>query len=80
MGKLIALVVLVVAVVWLLKRAISGPGPRRRADDEAPHAAAPRELVSCAHCGVNLPRGEARMAGGTLYCGEEHARLGPRRP
>jgi N-ethylmaleimide reductase len=27
-------------------------------------------------CGVHLPRAEARAAGGRLYCGDEHARLG----
>ena len=32
--------------------------------------------MRCAHCGVHLPRGEARQAGGRLYCSEEHARLG----
>jgi len=36
------------------------------------------ELVSCAHCGVHLPRAEARTAGGRHYCSEEHWRLGPR--
>ena len=35
-----------------------------------------QDLVSCARCGMHLPRAEAREAGGRLYCGEEHARLG----
>jgi len=35
-----------------------------------------QDLVRCARCGVHLPRDEAREAGGRLYCGEEHARLG----
>jgi len=41
--------------------------------------------VSCAHCGVNLPKGEAYAvrgvppgAGGRHYCSEEHWRAGPR--
>jgi uncharacterized protein len=37
-------------------------------------------LVRCAHCDLLLPRAEARGDGGLLYCSEEHARLGPRRP
>jgi len=37
------------------------------------------DLVSCAHCGVHLPRSEARTAGERLYCSDEHARLGPGR-
>ncbi|MGH8705277.1 MAG: PP0621 family protein, partial [Burkholderiales bacterium] len=40
--------------------------------------AAQGELVRCAHCGVHLPRAEARTAGGRYYCSEEHWRLGPR--
>jgi uncharacterized protein len=36
------------------------------------------ELVRCAHCGLHLPRAEAREAAGALYCSDEHARLGRR--
>lgn len=78
MGRFLVLALIVVLVVWVLRRAISGPrergaGPRGRGD-----AAARGDLVSCAHCGVNLPRGEANVAAGRLYCSEEHGRLGPR--
>jgi uncharacterized protein len=73
MGRLIAIVVIAVAVVWLLKRALAGPksAPPTGAAGEGP-------LVTCAHCGVNLPKAEARSAGGRHYCSEEHWRLGPR--
>ena len=73
MGRLIAIVVIAVLVVWLLKRALAAPKQPPAASD-APQG----ELVSCAHCGVNLPRAEARSAGGRHYCSEEHWRLGPR--
>jgi len=80
MGRLIAIVVIVVAVVWLLKRAMAGP--KSPTVTSAPPQA---DLVSCAHCGVNLPKGEAYAASGVLpgaggrhYCSEEHWRLGPR--
>jgi uncharacterized protein len=71
MGRLILLALAVLVLVWLVRRALrarSGPPPP------------PAELVHCAHCGVLLPRAEARGDGGLLYCSEEHARLGPRRP
>lgn len=75
MGRLILLALAVLVLVWLLRRAFGG----RQADAPgAPGAAG--DLVACAHCGVLLPRAEARSAGGAHYCGEEHARLGPRRP
>ena len=76
MGRLLVLVVFVVVAVWLIRRALRGPA--RRPDLQA-QPDKQGELVSCAHCGVHLPRGEARRAGGRLYCSEEHAGSG-RRP
>jgi len=73
MGKLLVLILLVVIAVYLVRRALS----RAARSSEAPVAKPNEELVRCAQCGVLLPRGEARMAAGTLYCSEEHARLGP---
>ena len=75
MGRLVVLVLLVVIAVWLVRRALRGPGgdadPRARAEAAA-------QLVRCAHCGMHLPRSEACEAGGLLYCSDEHARLGKR--
>jgi uncharacterized protein len=84
MGRLIFIVLIVVLVVWLLRRAIEGPRPR--GGGPAPDGGeAKGDLVSCAHCGVNLPKGEAYAArgvlpgaGGRYFCSEEHWRLGPR--
>jgi uncharacterized protein len=69
MGRLLVLIVLVVLAVWLVRRALRGPRARQQPPVQG-------ELVACARCGVHLPRAEAREAGGRLYCGEEHARLG----
>jgi uncharacterized protein len=72
MGKLLVLVLLVVIAVWLIKRALrasSGADPAVKKPIQG-------ELVTCARCGLNLPREEAREAGGVLFCSEEHARLG----
>ena len=81
MTRLIVIIVVVVAVIWLLRRAIAGP----RGRGDTPPAAPQGELVACAHCGVNLPKTEAYAtggvlpsAGGSFYCSEEHLRLGPR--
>ena len=80
MGRLIVIVLVVVLVVWLLKRALAGPRQRGSGPSGPPAAdGTPQgELVNCAHCGVNLPRAEARSAGGRHYCSEEHWRAGPR--
>ena len=76
MGRLILIGVIVLLVVWLLRRALAKP----RADGKPPQAPGERQgdLVACAHCGVNLPKAEARSAGGRYFCSEEHWRLGPR--
>ena len=74
MGRLLVLVLFVVVAVWLIRRALRGPA--RRPDLQA-RRETQGELVSCARCGMHLPRGEARASGERLYCSEEHARLGP---
>lgn len=74
MGRLILIAIAVLILVWLLRRALGARGSRP--GDSAGQAQG--ELVSCAHCGVHLPRSEARSAGGHYFCSEEHWRLGPK--
>ena len=70
MGRLIVLILLVVLAVWLIRRALrANASPKEKSPVQG-------DLVSCARCGMHLPRAEAREADGRLYCGEEHARLG----
>jgi uncharacterized protein len=86
MTRLIVIIVVVIAVIWLLRRAIAGPGGAKPGAKPAADAGEQKgELVACAHCGVNLPKAEAYAArgvlpsdGGRFYCSEEHWRLGPR--
>jgi uncharacterized protein len=74
MGRLILIALAALLLVWLLRRALGA-----RKDSGASPAGKPLgELVSCAHCGVHLPRSEARTAGGRYFCSEEHWRLGPK--
>ncbi len=74
MGRFLILVVALFVLIWLLRGALSG---RKRGRPESPEPRA--ELVQCAHCGVHLPRMEARSAGGRHFCSEEHWRLGARK-
>ena len=75
MGRLLALILLVVLAVWLIRRALRGPKPPTEVKNTSK---TPDDLIRCSHCGVHLPRSEARMEQGALYCSEEHARLGRR--
>jgi len=77
MGRLIFLAVVVIAVVWLLRRAVSGPPSAGGKPSEA-EGVPKGDLVSCAHCGLNLPKAETRSAGDRHYCSDEHRQMGPR--
>jgi uncharacterized protein len=74
MGRLAVLIVLVVLAVWLVRRALRPPASR----EVKPSREMQGDLARCAHCGMHLPRSEARESAGALYCSEEHARLGSR--
>ncbi|HVB47591.1 MAG TPA: PP0621 family protein [Burkholderiales bacterium] len=81
MARLILFAIAVYALVWLLRRAVERPehdGRPQRPPRARPARPEVDELVRCAQCGVHLPRAEARTVSGRLYCGDEHARLGPR--
>ena len=75
MGRLIVLIVLVVVAVWLIRRALRGPAQKTNLRNKVQMQG---ELVRCAHCGMHLPRSEARETQGMLFCSDEHARLGKR--
>lgn len=70
MKYLVLLAVLLIAyLLWRNARVERGPGRHR---GEKPPAN-PLEMVSCAQCGVHLPKPEA-IAGpdGRFYCSQEH--------
>ena len=73
MGRLLILILLIVLAAWLVRRALRRAAPQA----DVPSAQKADELVRCAQCGVLLPRAEARMSAGAIYCSEEHARAGP---
>jgi uncharacterized protein len=70
--RFLLLVILAVVAVWAIRRAVRGV----TRSDHVARPSAPGELISCARCGLHLPRAEAREVNGALYCSEEHARLG----
>lgn len=105
MTKWLVLAVVIAAVLWFLgrnRRASDQKATERQAHggtgrtaDRAPTAAPePEPMVSCAHCGLLLPRSDALAgdaphpagpaatptAGPRHYCCEAHRRAGPAAP
>ena len=71
MARILLLLVVGVAVYFLLRGVLRVA----RKDDAQPPAVTPRgeDMVTCARCGVNLPRSEALEQGGVLVCRDNPA-------
>lgn len=67
MARLIFLVVAIALVFWLLRRF-------RRPSSDSQDTSLPEDMVSCARCGLNLPKSEAIASGDNYYCCEAHRR------
>lgn len=72
--KLILILAVVIGALWLLRGTRVQAGTPRGASG-APKAKSqgPVQMVSCAHCGLHLPRDEAFDSPNQLhYCSEAH--------
>ena len=74
MGRILFFVLLAVLVYvgwqWMQRAARRGTKAR---DDAKP---LPQAMVSCAACGLHLPRQEALVFGDRYFCCEEHRQRG----
>lgn len=69
----------VILLVWWAYRRTRASGTPT--DAPAPTAAAPQEMVTCAHCGIHLPHDEAVAGTRGQYCGAAHrSAAGDRNP
>jgi len=67
MSRLIFIVIIIALVYWLLT------SYRRKSNKpEAPPKA--QDMVSCANCGVHLPKSESQFVDGKYYCCAAHSR------
>jgi uncharacterized protein len=64
------LLVIAAAVIYFL---VTGYARKRGRPSSAPQS---ESMVACAHCGLNVPRGEALESAGRFFCSEEHRRVG----
>lgn len=69
--KYVLLLLAVVVLLWLLRASLRRrrvPPPR----PGVPPANAPQAMLSCAHCGIHLPRDEALPGRGGVFCDAAH--------
>lgn len=69
MSRLIFIIVIVALVYWLFK---SYARKLNKQDQEQPPKT--QDMVSCAHCGINLPKSESVSVDGKYYCCTAHSR------
>lgn len=70
--KAVLFVVAVVVLLWLLRSTLRGrrpPAPPPASDRAAED---PKPMLSCAHCGMHLPRDEALPGRGGVFCEASH--------
>lgn len=73
MGRILFFLLMAVAA-YVLWRALQ----RRDSSPRSPGAGRPpQEMVSCATCGLHVPRSEALALGDRYFCCEEHRRHPP---
>ena len=75
MAKYLVVIVVVAVVLWLMFGRRRG-GARTPPRDK--RRGATEEMLTCAHCGVHLPRSEALIGAGRAYCSAAHRDAGPR--
>ena len=66
MGRIVLLLI-IVFLVWLVFRGFFKAQTRSKADMPA-RSEKGEDMVSCARCGVNLPRSEAQPQGNAFIC------------
>ena len=75
MGRILFFLLLAI-VVYVAWRAMLARGRQRGASGPGQQPA-PQAMVSCATCGLHLPRQEALALGDRYFCCEEHRRHSP---
>ena len=68
--RLLLLLVIIAALMWLLKRLFSaGPEPEKL------EAKSSENMLQCKYCGVHVPESSIIMVNQQPYCCQEHADL-----
>ena len=67
--KFLLLLVVVVTVLWLIR---GGKRRGRRSNPPPSPPPASEAIVACRQCGLHLPRSDALVAAGEVFCSEAH--------
>ena len=67
--KFVLVLIVVVALLWLLRRGKASKGP---GGGDARPATPKDEMVACLQCGLHLPRSDALPGRGGIFCCEAH--------
>jgi uncharacterized protein len=71
--KFFLVLVVVFVVFWVLRSVLHNRAkPPSRASSKSESEAMPQPMVTCAHCGVHLPRDEALPGRGGVFCDNKH--------
>lgn len=69
-ARLLILLLVVAALMWLLKRLFSGSAELEKPDDPKSE-----NMLQCKYCGVHVPESSAITVNDEPYCSREHAEL-----
>ena len=68
--KLLLLLIAVFVLLWMLRGSVRRSRRPPNAGPSTP--ATPQSMLSCAQCGLHLPRDEALPGRGGVFCGAAH--------
>lgn len=72
MSRLIFLGVIIWLAYVVYKRGFGQSKPPMRNENDSAKTRDSEDMVQCAHCAVHLPRSEAFLVNGQLYCSKDH--------
>lgn len=72
--KFALFVLAVVVLLWLVRGAVRRrvSPPSQKSKPTSAGATPPEPMLTCAHCGLHLPRDEALPGRGGVFCGDAH--------
>lgn len=72
MSKIVTVILVTVLVVYLFRRMAQGRDVKQVRPPSRGKKNTVEDMVRCQVCGVNLPRSEAILSRGRIYCCDEH--------